>query len=82
MNLSPMQQEIVNYTNGGILINAKPGTGRMRVLTELINRYFATHEIHRYSVSHKRQNKHYRLCLPYLSRQKAFRLLAPQPLAC
>ena len=38
MNLTPKQQEIVNFEDGALLVTACPGSGKTRVLTERIKK--------------------------------------------
>jgi DNA helicase-2/ATP-dependent DNA helicase PcrA len=42
INLSPQQQEIVNHTEGALLVKAGPGSGKTRVVIERIKRLLLT----------------------------------------
>jgi len=42
INLSSKQQEIVNYTDGALLVKAGPGSGKTRVLIERIKKLLLT----------------------------------------
>ena len=41
LNLSEKQKEIVNFTEGALLVKAGPGSGKTRVLIERIKKLLA-----------------------------------------